>query len=178
VPREYPSYAVAAVAAVLVDGDRILLVKRGHPPAAGKWSLPGGAVEPGERLAEAARRELREETGLEAEPLGVLWVLNNVVFDSAGRAKYHYLIVDILFDSGSVRGELRAGGDAAEARWIPIDEVLNREDVSTTVKGLILKLKSSGLRYVPFADNVTREPNTHTITECPPAGRDHSAKFT
>jgi ADP-ribose pyrophosphatase YjhB (NUDIX family) len=157
VPREYPSYAVAAVAAVLIEDGRLLLVKRGHPPAAGKWSLPGGAVEPGERLAEAARRELREETGLDAEPLGVVWVLNNVVLDEAGRVKYHYLIVDVLFDSGSVRGELRAGGDALEARWIPVDEALSREDVSRTVKGLILALKSSGLRYVPFADNVAGE---------------------
>jgi ADP-ribose pyrophosphatase YjhB (NUDIX family) len=157
VPREYPSYAVAAVAAVLIEDGRLLLVKRGHPPAAGKWSLPGGAVEPGERLAEAARRELREETGLDAEPLGVVWVLNNVVLDEAGRVKYHYLIVDVLFDSGSVRGELRAGGDALEARWIPVDEALSREDVSRTVKELILALKSSGLRYVPFADNVASE---------------------
>ena len=163
--REYPSYAIAAVAAVLVEGGRILLVKRGHPPAAGKWSLPGGALEPGERLAEAACRELREETGLEAEPLGVLWVLNNMVLDSAGKAKYHYLIVDILFDSSSARGTLRAGGDAVEARWIPLDEALSREDVSATVKGLILKLKSSGLLFIPFADNVTREPDTRTTTE-------------
>jgi len=162
VPREYPSYAIAAVAAVLVDGDQILLVKRGQPPAVGKWSLPGGIVEPGERLAEAARRELKEETGLEAEPLGVLWVLNNVVLDSTGRVKYHYLIVDILFDSGSARGSLRAGGDAIEARWFSLDEVLSRDDVSRTVKGLVLELRSSGLRYVPFADNVARELDART----------------
>jgi ADP-ribose pyrophosphatase YjhB (NUDIX family) len=157
VPREYPSYAIAAVAAVLLKGDQVLLVKRGQPPAVGKWSLPGGVVEPGERLAEAARRELREETGLDAEPLGVLWVLNNIVLDSAGRVKYHYLIVDVLFDSSSARGTLRAGGDAVEARWLPLDEVLSRDDVSRTVKGLVLELKRSGPRYVPFADNVAGE---------------------
>jgi len=101
-----------------------------------------------------------------------------VILDSAGKAKYHYLIVDILFDSSLARGTLRAGGDAVEARWIPLDEALSREDVSTTVKGLILKLKSSGLRFVPFADSVTREPDTRTITEYPPPEKDHLATFT
>uniref|UniRef100_A0A7C3WP67 NUDIX domain-containing protein n=1 Tax=Thermofilum pendens TaxID=2269 RepID=A0A7C3WP67_THEPE len=161
-PREYPPHAIAAVAAVLVDGDRILLVKRGHPPAVGKWSLPGGVVEPGERLAEAARRELREETGLDAEPLGVLWVLNNIVLDSTGRVKYHYLIVDILFDSSTARGTLRASGDAVEARWVSLEEALSRDDVSRTVKELILRLKSSGLRHIPFADNIARELDSRT----------------
>jgi len=161
-PREYPSHAIAAVAAVLVEEDQILLVKRGHPPAVGKWSLPGGVVEPGERLAEAARRELREETGLDAEPLGVLWVLNNIVLDSAGRVKYHYLIVDILFDAGSAHGTLRASGDAVEARWVSLEEALTRDDVSRTVKELILRLKSSGLRYIPFADNIARELDSRT----------------
>ncbi|MDW8010472.1 MAG: NUDIX domain-containing protein, partial [Sulfolobales archaeon] len=94
--REYPRYAIAAVAAVLLRDGRILLVKRKYPPAIGKWSLPGGVIESGEKLVEAAKRELKEETGLDAEPLGILWILNNIVMDTSGRVKYHYLITDIL----------------------------------------------------------------------------------
>lgn len=157
--REYPRYAIAAVAAVLIQDGKILLIKRRYPPAVGKWSLPGGVIEPGEGLAEAARRELKEETGLEAEPLGVLWVLNNVVLDGSGRVKYHYLIVDVLFDSGTSRGVLKASGDASEVGWFSFQEIRSRDDVSRTVKKLVLRLESYGLTYVPidYADNISRE---------------------
>ncbi len=157
--REYPPYAVAAVAAVLLKDGELLLVKRGYPPGAGKWSLPGGVIEPGEGLADAARRELEEETGLEAEPLGILWVLNNVVFDGSGKVKYHYLIVDVLFDQGSVRGTLRAGGDASGIGWFPLDEVKKRDDVSRTVKRLVSYIERCGLAYIPLdsVDHVSRE---------------------
>ncbi|MEM1682103.1 MAG: NUDIX hydrolase [Sulfolobales archaeon] len=159
--REYPQYAIAAVAAVLVQNDKVLLIRRKYPPAVGKWSLPGGVIEPGEGLAEAAKRELREETGLEAEPLGVLWVLNNVVLDASGRVKYHYLIVDILFDSHSVRGIPRASGDASDVSWFSLGDVKQRDDVSRTVKKLVLRIESRGLSYIPLdsCDNISRELN-------------------
>jgi len=157
--REYPQHAIAAVAAVLLRESAILLIRRGYPPAVGKWSLPGGVVEPGERLCDAARRELKEETGLDAEPIGVLWVLNNVVLDRAARVKYHYLILDILFDGNSVRGNISASGDALDARWFTLDEAMNRDDVSRTVKKLITRIRSYGLTYIPLdsVDNVTEE---------------------
>ncbi|MEM0066494.1 MAG: NUDIX hydrolase [Sulfolobales archaeon] len=159
--REYPLYAIAAVAAVLVQNDKVLLIRRKYPPAVGKWSLPGGVIEPGEGLAEAAKRELKEETGLEAEPLGVLWVLNNVVLDASGRVKYHYLIVDILFDSHSVRGIPRASGDASDVSWFSLGDVKQRDDVSRTVKKLVLRIESRGLSYIPLdsCDNISRELN-------------------
>jgi len=164
-PREYPEYAVAAVGAVLIRDGRILLVKRGYPPAAGKWSLPGGAVEAGESLAEAATRELEEETGLRARPLGVVWVLNNVVLDRSGRVKYHYLIVDILFDSETVEGTLRAGGDALDVSWVGLDEVHARDDISRTVKRLVGRLRTYGINYIPLdsSDNITQEQGTEYV---------------
>jgi ADP-ribose pyrophosphatase YjhB (NUDIX family) len=158
-PREYPEYAVAAVGAVLIRDGRVLLVRRGYPPAVGKWSLPGGVIEAGERLADAAARELEEETGLRAKPLGVIWVLNNVVLDQVGRVRYHYLIVDILFDGGTVEGVPRAGGDALDVSWVDLEEVLRRDDVSRTVKKLVSRLKTYGITYIPLdsPDNITQE---------------------
>jgi len=148
--REYPKHAIAAVGAVLIKNGRVLLVKRGFPPAVGKWSIPGGAIEPGEGLTEAALRELEEETGLRAKPLGVVHILNNIVFDGEGNVKYHYLVLDILFDSTTIEGMLKPGGDAIGVEWMDIDEALKRDDVSRTTKKLLHKIKQSGFSYTPL----------------------------
>ncbi|MDP8936960.1 MAG: NUDIX domain-containing protein [Actinomycetota bacterium] len=106
------------VGAIAISGERLLLVRRGHGPAAGKWSVPGGRVEAGETLAEAVVRELAEETGIEAvcDKL-VGWV------ERIGPAS-HYVILDfavtVLVDPDVVP---TAGGDAAEAAWVPLDQV-------------------------------------------------------
>jgi 8-oxo-dGTP diphosphatase len=148
--RLYPRYAIGSVGAVLVKDDSILLVKRGHPPGAGVWSVPGGAVGAGEGLAEAARRELREETGLDAEPVGVLWVINNIVFDPEGRPRYHYIIVDILFNPNTIRGSLRPGGDAVDARWFKLSEIPGNRQVSRTVRRLVSRIEKYGLTTIPL----------------------------
>ena len=157
--RLYPKFAIATVVAVLISGDRVLLVERGHPPAVGKWSFPGGVIKAGERLCEAAKRELIEETGLEAEPMGILWVLNNIVRDPDGGVKFHYLIVHVLFDSSSVRGELKAGEDARNAAWLKIDEALNAPNVSRTVKRVLMRIKKFGLTCLPL------EGSDHQVVE-------------
>lgn len=107
------------VGAVVVAGERLLLVRRGRGPAAGSWSVPGGRVEPGETLAEAVVRELAEETGLEAvcgELVG--WV------ERIG-ADHHFVILDfwatVLDDREPV-----AGDDAAEVEWVPLSEIADR----------------------------------------------------
>lgn len=150
VERAYPKYAIASVAAVLVNNNEILLVRRGHPPGLGRWSLPGGVIEAGEKLGVAAKRELKEETGLEAEPIGVLWVLNNIVYDQFKKVQYHYLIVDILFDSQTIRGDPRPGGDVIDVAWFKLDEITNMRDVSRTVKSLIARIKKFGLTTLPL----------------------------
>ncbi|HEY0784908.1 MAG TPA: NUDIX hydrolase [Acidobacteriaceae bacterium] len=115
--RAYPDRPIAAVAAVVIDaGGRVLLVRRGQEPHKGAWSLPGGAVELGETLVEALKRELLEETGLMVEPLGVVEVLDRIVPDAQGRIAYHYVLIDWVCRVGS--GVMRAGSDAVEARWI------------------------------------------------------------
>ena len=148
--RLYPKFAIATVVAVLISDDRVLLVERGHPPAVGKWSFPGGVIKAGEGLVEAAKRELKEETGIEAEPVGILWVLNNIVRDANGGVKFHYLIVHMLFDPSSIRGELRAGEDARDAKWLRIDEALDSPNVSRTVKRVLMRIKKFGLTCLPL----------------------------
>jgi ADP-ribose pyrophosphatase YjhB (NUDIX family) len=119
VPREYPSRPLVGVGVVLLrpgsDGWRVLLIKRGRPPAEGSWSLPGGAQRVGETAEAAARRELVEETGLNAGELRLVAYVDSIHRDSAQRVQYHYTILDF---TGVWLGDApRAGGDAAELRW-------------------------------------------------------------
>ncbi|HUG37222.1 MAG TPA: NUDIX domain-containing protein [Candidatus Limnocylindrales bacterium] len=120
--REFPDAPRVGVGAVVLDGDRVLLVRRGAPPSAGKWSIPGGLVELGERLEEAARREVEEESGLRVRLLGLCGVIDRVVRDNGGDpVRYHWVIVD--YAAVVEGGTLQAGSDAAEAQWVPLHEV-------------------------------------------------------
>lgn len=159
--RKYPKYALCAVSAVLIRDNEILLVRRSYPPGKGKWSLPGGVVEAGESIIEAARRELYEETGIVAEPVGILWVLNNVVYDQDGRVLYHYVIIDVLFNSETIKGDVAPGGDVSEVRWFNIDQLYSMKDVSRTVLKLIEHIKRHGLSTIPI-DNVDHFTKEHT----------------
>src|SRR5262245_11264212 len=120
-PREYPELPVVAVGVVLLDGDRVLLVERARPPNAGRWTVPGGVVEAGESMREAALRELREETGLECTLGPIVEILERIVPDDVGRARFHYVIVDFLGTAPA--GELRATSDASDARFIPLRDL-------------------------------------------------------
>ena len=115
VKREYPDRPIVGVGAVIIDGERVLLVRRGRPPLHGQWSLPGGVVELGETLRAAAAREALEETGLVVEAGEVLEVLDRIVPGKENRPEYHYVLVDFLCQRRG--GELRAGGDAIEVAW-------------------------------------------------------------
>jgi ADP-ribose pyrophosphatase YjhB (NUDIX family) len=121
VTREYPDYPRVGVGAVVLHRGRVLLVRRGGHPAAGKWSLPGGLVEVGETTVDAIRRELAEECGIDARIVGVAGVVDRITRDAAGRVRYHYVLVDYLalVDSDACA----AGGDAAECRWVDVDRV-------------------------------------------------------
>jgi len=124
-PREYPDAPRVGVGAVVLEGDRVLLVQRGRPPSQGKWSLPGGLVQLGERLEDAVRREVTEECGLAVRVLDVCGVIDRVVRDggagSADRVRYHWVIVDYVAEPAG--GTLRAASDAADARWVLVSEL-------------------------------------------------------
>lgn len=109
----------------LRDG-QVLLIKRGRQPRMGEWSLPGGRIEPGERAVDAALRELREETGVEAEILGLVDVVDGL-FPEHGR---HYVLIDYV--ARWMGGEPVAGDDAAEAAFMPVEEALRRVDWDET----------------------------------------------
>ena len=108
---------VPAAGVVCLRGDTVLLVRRGRPPRMGEWSLPGGRIEPGERAIDAALRELREETGVEAEITGLIDVVDGL-FPESGR---HYVLID--YAARWLSGEPVAGDDAAEARFVPLDDI-------------------------------------------------------
>jgi 8-oxo-dGTP diphosphatase len=109
------------VGALIIEGDRILLVERGHEPLKGWWSLPGGVVETGERLEDAARREVREETGLEVEIVCLVEIFERIMRDAAGRPEYHYVLMDYLCRPAG--GELCAADDASRVRWVTEPEL-------------------------------------------------------
>ena len=119
--REYPALPVLAAGVVLLDGNRVLLIRRGRPPNAGKWSVPGGVVELGESMREAAARELLEETGMRCTLGPIVEVLERIVRDDAGRAQYHYVIVD--FVGTQPVGQPEAKSDAAEVRFANIQDL-------------------------------------------------------
>ena len=112
--REYPETPLIGVGAIIVENGRVLLVKRGHPPLAGEWSIPGGVLEVGELLREAAVREAREETGLTVEPGELLGVFDRLI-RAGDRVQYHYVLIDFL--CRRVAGDLAPGSDANEVRW-------------------------------------------------------------
>ncbi len=119
-PREYPPRPLIGVGVVVWHDQRVLLIRRGKPPRVGQWSLPGGAQKLGETVAEAARREVFEETGLSVEVGGVLAVVDLIERDGE-RVRYHYTLIDFGAEAPGV--ELRPGGDAADARWFSLDEI-------------------------------------------------------
>ncbi len=117
--REYPQRPLVGIGVVLLrpapDGPRVLLIRRGRPPAMGEWSLPGGAQRLGETAEQAARRELLEETGLAAGDLTLIAHVDSIHHDPAGAVQYHYTILD--FAGLWLGGAPVAGGDATECRW-------------------------------------------------------------
>lgn len=120
--REFPELPLVGIGAIIIDGDRVVLVKRAHPPIQGQWSIPGGVLEVGEMVREAAVREAREETGLVVEPGELLGVYDRILRDPERRVQYHYVLIDFL--CGAVGGELLAASDAADVRWFTREELL------------------------------------------------------
>ena len=148
--REYPDAPRAGVGAVVLEGDRVVLVRRGAPPSQGKWSIPGGLVDLGERLEEAVIREVEEECGLRVRLLGLCGVLDRIVLaERPGRAaaatvRYHYVLIDYV--AVPTGGDLRAGSDAAEAHWVPIAE-LARYETTDALAAMIhraVRLRNAG----------------------------------
>ncbi|HEV2489318.1 MAG TPA: NUDIX hydrolase [Candidatus Acidoferrales bacterium] len=113
--REYPSRPVVGVGGVVIADDRALLIRRGHAPLEGQWSIPGGTLEVGETIAEGIARELAEETGIQVRVLDLIEVFERIFRDKDGRVQYHFVIVDYLCEM--MGGTARAGGDVVDVAW-------------------------------------------------------------
>jgi 8-oxo-dGTP diphosphatase len=119
--REFPELPLVGVGAVIIENARVLLVKRAHPPLEAQWSIPGGVLEVGEMVREAAIREVREETGLIVEAGDLLGVYDRVLRNAEQRVQYHYVLIDFLCRPAG--GELQAADDATEVRWYTCEEL-------------------------------------------------------
>ncbi len=114
--REYPPRPLVGIGVAVLRPGAVLLVRRGRAPSLGAWSLPGGAQELGETAEAAARRELREETGLEVGDLLLAANVDSIHRDAEGRIRFHYTILD--FAAAWAGGEPSAGGDVTDAAWV------------------------------------------------------------
>ena len=142
IAREYPSLPLVGVGAVIVSAGKVALVKRGTPPLQGQWSIPGGMLELGETLRQAAAREALEETGLVVQPGELLGVFDRVVPDESGKVRYHYVLIDFLCRESS--GAFCAGGDADEVAWFSKDQIPALPLAEDTKKVILLGFETSG----------------------------------
>jgi ADP-ribose pyrophosphatase YjhB (NUDIX family) len=142
--RVRPTRPVVGIGAVIVDRGRVVLVKRVHPPLAGQWSLPGGAVELGEALADAVRREVLEETGLVVDVGPVVEVIERVERDARGSVEYHYVVVD--YKCRPIGGSLAPGSDAGDVRWAALDDLAS---LRVTDLAIAVVKKALDLRWPP-----------------------------
>ena len=136
--RDYPEHPIIGVGAVIVEGGRVLLVRRDTEPLRGEWSVPGGMLELGEKLRDGVRREALEETGVRVEPGEVLDVFDSIFTDGLGKTQYHYVLIDYL--CRVISGEAQAGSDVSDVRWVSLEALSAmglREPVEQVVrKGL------------------------------------------
>jgi len=135
--REYPARPIAGVGVMIRDGERYLLIKRAANPDKGLWSVPGGLVEVGERIEDAAVREALEETCLDVELIKRLGVVDKIEHDDNGEVYYHFVIIQYLAE---VRGgEMCPMDDALEAEWITLDQLKDYE-LTNSLKEFLIEI--------------------------------------
>ena len=132
-----------AVGTIVVKDGWVLLARRGKEPSYGLWSVPGGAVRLGEELRDAAKRETREECGIEVDLTDVIEIVERMVRDNDGRMQYHYVIVDYL--ARWVSGELAPSSEVLEARWVPPEE-FPQYDMTRGTAEVIHRMLEAGQR--------------------------------
>jgi len=143
--REYPSRPLVGTGALIFKDSGLLLVKRGAQPGFGKWSIPGGLVEVGEKVKDAMMREVKEEVGFDVEVVKLTDVVDTVTLDSNGRVQYHFVVVNYL--ARIVGGELKTATDILEARWVPVEEV-EKCNLTSSFRAFFEKHKSEIMRLV------------------------------
>jgi 8-oxo-dGTP diphosphatase len=167
VNRTYPERPFVGVGAVIVDGARVVLIRRRFDPLAGEWSLPGGVVAAGETLEMSVRREMEEETGLVVTVGPVIEVFDRITRDDDGRVQYHYVLVDYLcWPSGGV---LRAGSDVDAAVWVDVSD-LSQYGITEKAAAVIAR----AFELAAEAQSAARGPRTEAFRTPVEAERDGS----
>lgn len=141
--RRYPRQPMISVGAVILDNNNVLLVRRAAQPGRGLWAIPGGNVRLGEKLEDAVKREVEEETGLKVEVGKIIDVVEVIIKDDEGRIEYHYVIVD--YEAKVIGGKLRASSDALEVKWFNLNELEKIKATRSTKK--ILRKIVEGKRF-------------------------------
>lgn len=128
--REYAEYPFVGVGALIHKEGKILLIKRRFEPNKGKWSLPGGLVERGEKVEEATLREVREELGISVTLEGLMDVANEIIADENGRIRYHYVLVDFLARPNT--GRIRLNKESSSFKWFQPETVKSLNTTKNT----------------------------------------------
>lgn len=128
----YPHHPRPAVGAIVFKDNKILLVKRGRPPAEGQWAIPGGNIKLGECLQNAAQREILEETGIVIKAGRPVYTFDAIIKDDEGKIQFHYVIVDL--EAEFVSGEPLPGDDAEDVRWVTEEELAQLNVSPPTLK--------------------------------------------
>jgi mutator protein MutT len=132
--RTYPARPIPGVGVIVVNGGKVLIIKRAFEPSKGKWSIPGGVVELGERVRDAAKREVREETGLDIEIKELVTVVDTIVSDADGKIRFHFVLID--FWAELTGGTVKLSGECLEAAWITEND-LNSYDLTAGARKAI-----------------------------------------
>ncbi|HML02870.1 MAG TPA: NUDIX hydrolase [Candidatus Bathyarchaeia archaeon] len=137
--REYPSQPIVGIGAIIVQDGKILLAKRGSEPGKGKWSVPGGVVELGEKLEKAVVREVKEETNLDVEVVHLIDAVSNIVQDTNGKLHFHFVILDYLTKLKG--GTLQSSSDILDTKWVNLEEA-DDYDITETFREFLKKNKN------------------------------------
>ncbi|MEM3437423.1 MAG: NUDIX hydrolase [Nitrososphaerales archaeon] len=132
VRREYPDNPLVGVGAFIKKNNSVLLVKREYEPGKGKWSLPGGLVNLGEKISDAIKREVEEEVGLKVDVIKIVDVFDSIEYDDKGKVRFHYVIVGFMVKV--IEGKVRSSKEASQVKWFKADELKDLEITSTTRK--------------------------------------------
>jgi len=134
--RDYPFRPLVGVGAAIIRNSSVLLVRRKEEPAKGLWSIPGGLVGLGETADEAARREAKEETGIDIQIEKLLDVVDNIVRDDQGKIRFHYVLA--IFLARPLTAQVKPNSDVSDARWVRFSELPSYE-MTKTAKKLLLR---------------------------------------
>jgi 8-oxo-dGTP diphosphatase len=143
--REYPSQPIPGVAALIIWEGYVLLTVRGKEPRKGLWGIPGGVVEVGETRVEAVKREVLEETGVVVEPVELITVFDSINRDETGLVRYHYVLFEYLCEY--VSGEVIAGDDAPDARWVALDDLDSVPIMESTRRFIERTISERNIQY-------------------------------